>query len=93
MTSRARVCTSVGWFFAFTFALTWLLWLPMLLADRHLIGPQLIGPVPGSLLLALGTAVPSFVALALVARNGGARPCCVDSHAGDCLPGGTLPRS
>ena len=72
MTSRARVCTSVGWFFAFTFALTWLLWLPMLLADRHLIGPQLIGPVPGSLLLALGTAVPSLVALALAARNGGA---------------------
>ena len=67
MTGLPRTVPSVAGFFALTFALTWLLWLPMLLADQHL-----IGSVPGGLLLALGTAVPSLVALGLAARTGGA---------------------
>ena len=67
MTGLSRTAPSVSGFFVLTFALTWLLWLPMLLADQHL-----IDSVPGGLLLALGTAVPSLVALGLAARTGGA---------------------
>ncbi|MGY2896507.1 membrane protease YdiL (CAAX protease family) [Deinococcus sp. UYEF24] len=67
MTSLARTPPSVTGFFVLTFALTWLLWLPMLLSERGV-----IGPVPGGLLLALGTAVPSLVALVLAARSGDA---------------------
>lgn len=66
MTGLSRTAPSVAGFFVFTFALTWLLWLPMLLADQHL-----INSVPGGLLLALGTAVPSLVVLGLAARTGG----------------------
>ncbi|TSA79942.1 CPBP family intramembrane metalloprotease [Deinococcus detaillensis] len=73
--SRPHPPSGVGRFFVLTFALTWLLWLPMLLAGHHLIGP-VIGPVQSTLLLALGTAVPSFVALALAARSGGAALLC-----------------
>jgi membrane protease YdiL (CAAX protease family) len=58
---------AVGTFFLVTFALTWLAWLPILLAEHHL-----IGPVPSGLLLAAGTAVPSLVAVVLAARSGDA---------------------
>lgn len=64
--SQLQLPGGVGWFFVLTFALSWLLWLPVVLADL-----QLIGPVPGSLLLALGTAVPSLMALVLAARSSG----------------------
>ena len=51
-------------FFVLTFVFTWLLWLPILLAERGV-----IAPVPVGLLLALGTAVPSLMALVLAARS------------------------
>lgn len=65
--TRPHLPGGVGLFFILTFALTWVLWLPVILAGRHV-----IGSVPGGVLLALGAAVPSVVALALAARSGGA---------------------
>lgn len=64
--SRLAKSSMIGEFFALTFGVTWLFWLPALLAEQHL-----IRPVPTALLVALGTAVPSLVALGLSVRRGG----------------------